>query len=74
MRACRKLVNKAMALTTAQQIARLLIDEVPHLVKMDLTPFVKEIRIDPGCSTTAPGRRQPVFVTGLSRFLSWTWT
>jgi len=43
VRAARKIVDKAMTLATAQEIADLLIKEVSRLVKMDLTPFVKEV-------------------------------
>jgi phosphoenolpyruvate-protein kinase (PTS system EI component) len=43
VRAARKIVDKAMTLATAQEIADLLIKEVSRLVKTDLTPFVKEI-------------------------------
>lgn len=48
VRAARKIVDKAMTLATAQEVADFLIEQVSHLVKVDLTPFVKEIRTSQG--------------------------
>lgn len=53
-RAARKIVDKAMTFSTAQEIADFLIQEVSRLVKMDLTPFAKEIRTNLGRSAGAP--------------------
>jgi phosphotransferase system enzyme I (PtsI) len=50
VRAARKIVDQAMTLATAPEIADLLIKEVSRLVKMDLTPFVKEILSSQGRS------------------------
>jgi phosphoenolpyruvate-protein phosphotransferase (PTS system enzyme I) len=43
VRSARKIVDKAMTLSTAQEIASLLIQEVTSLVKSDLSPFVREV-------------------------------
>lgn len=51
--AAREIVEKVMALATAQAIADLLIEEVSRLVKMDLTPFEREIRTSGGFSGEA---------------------
>ena len=57
VRAARKLVEKAMMLSTAQEVSDFLIDGVSRLVKLDLTPFVKEIKTNLGRSgTVQPGR------------------
>jgi phosphoenolpyruvate-protein phosphotransferase (PTS system enzyme I) len=53
VRAARKIVDKAMTIATAHEIADFLIEEVSRLVKMDLTPYAKEIRANqehPGLS------------------------
>ncbi len=45
VRAARTIADKAMTLTTAQEIADFLIKEVTRLVKTDLSPFVREILV-----------------------------
>lgn len=54
VRAAREIVERAMVLATAQAIADLLIGEVSRFVKMDLTPFVREIRSSGGFSGEVP--------------------
>ena len=44
VKAARKLVDKALTLDTAREIAEFLIAEVSHHVAGDLAPFIKEIR------------------------------
>jgi phosphotransferase system enzyme I (PtsI) len=43
VRASRAIADKALTLSTTQEIADFLIKKVTHLVKMDLTPFAREI-------------------------------
>lgn len=50
VRAAREIVEKALALATAQAIADLLIEEVSRFLTMDLTAFVREIRSSGGFS------------------------
>jgi phosphoenolpyruvate-protein phosphotransferase (PTS system enzyme I) len=54
VRAARKLVDKAMTLATSQAIADFLIAEVAKLVKMDLTPFAKELRSSEALGSHVP--------------------
>ena len=44
VRAARKLFDRAMAYATSQEIAEYLIAEVSKMVRVELTPFIREIR------------------------------
>jgi phosphotransferase system enzyme I (PtsI) len=48
VRAARKLLDKAMTFATSHEIAEYLIAEVSHMVKVELTPFIREIRGNEG--------------------------
>ena len=50
VRAARKLLDKAMTFATSQEIAEFLIAEVSHMVRVELTPFIREIRGGEGCA------------------------
>lgn len=52
-RAARGIADKAMTLATAPEIADFLIEQVSRLVKMDLTPYVREIKSGGGYAGAA---------------------